>query len=129
MECPKCHSEMAQVGEQQHAALKCAGCGGMWFRNGAHELAKNSEVARDIDAETDAATASRMNSVRDIDCPDCAQRMIKMVDRQQLHIQYEACPDCNSVVFDSGEFQDYTDFTFLERVAQVIDTVKTNLKS
>lgn len=128
MECPKCNSSMNEIKDTAFSALKCSGCNGIWFRDGSHELAGSIKGSAAIDeSQTNAAAA--YNSVRDIDCPECAKRMIKMVDRSQLHIEFEACTYCNGVFFDAGEFKDFTEFSFIERVKQAIDTFKSNVRT
>lgn len=118
---------MEEIKSTGFSALRCEGCEGIWFRDGSHELAKSIENAADIDVGSEHSQ-SAYNDVRDIDCPECKKKMIKMVDRTQLHIEFEACTYCQGVYFDSGEFKDLTEFTFSERVNQAITTLKSNLK-
>lgn len=128
MHCPKCDNQMSDLGQAGFKAFKCEGCSGIWFRDGGHEVARKMEDAAKIDQpETNAAAA--YNPMRRINCPECQQPLIRMTDSAQLHIQFEACADCNGVFFDSGEFKDFTEFTFVEQVKQVVDTLKTNIKS
>ena len=128
MDCPKCHNTMTEIDDAAFSAMKCTGCNGIWFKDGSHEVAKSIEGASAIDtSETNSAAA--YNALRDIDCPECQQKMIKMTDRTQLHIEFEACRYCNGVFFDAGEFQDYSDFTVKERIKQAIDTLKANLST
>ena len=49
-----------------------------------------------------------------IDCPVCKTQLIRMVDRSQPHIHYEACTTCYGVYFDAGEFRDYKERTVLD---------------
>lgn len=126
MQCPKCDNAMFDISEVEFVAQKCEGCGGIWFQDGSHEVAKSIEGIEKIDSlNTNAAAA--YNAKRDIDCPECAQPLFKMTDATQLHIQFEACFDCNGVFFDAGEFADFSEFTFMERVKQTIETLKSNL--
>ena len=127
MDCPKCNNSMNEISGPSFSAMKCGACSGIWFQDGGHEKAKALEESVKID-ETETNAAAVYNPERDINCPECKQKMMKMTDSAQLHIQFEACPDCNGVFFDSGEFKDFSEFTFIEKIEQVIETVRTNLK-
>ena len=128
MECPKCKHTMNEIADEHFSALKCGGCQGIWFRDGSHEIAKGIAGAAKMD-EIDAHAAAAYNKLRDIDCPECKRKMLKMTDRTQFHIKFEACTDCHGVFFDSGEFSDYSEYTLIERIKQSIETLKSNLKS
>ena len=69
------------------------------------------------------------NELRDILCPACGheQQMIPMVDKDQFHIKYEACPSCYGLFFDAGEFTDLKEHTVIERFRQMMDTLRSNL--
>lgn len=105
-------------------ALQCVACQGIWFREGTHEKARHSRV---IDVATDAGRTSSA-AVRDVQCPECHQKMIRMIDRQQHHIHYESCPYCYGVFFDAGEFRDYTEYSLLERMKEAFITLRNNLR-
>ncbi|PCK09261.1 MAG: hypothetical protein COA42_05150 [Alteromonadaceae bacterium] len=126
MICPKCKCQMNAIETDSFSALKCSGCAGIWFRDGSHELAKTIKGVREIDSNSDEAKAT-YNELRDIECPECHKKTTKMVDRTQLHIEFEACTYCKGVFFDSGEFKDLTEFTFVERIKQAVTTLKSNL--
>ncbi|MFT5482382.1 MAG: Zn-finger nucleic acid-binding protein [Halieaceae bacterium] len=128
MICPKCNCEMKEIEAKLFSALKCTGCAGIWFRDGSHELARSIADAGDIDSNPDQENAG-YNDIRDIDCPECHKKTIKMIDRAQLHIEFEACTYCRGVFFDCGEFKDLTEFTFAERIKQAISTLKSNLNT
>jgi Zn-finger nucleic acid-binding protein len=72
--------------------------------------------------------AAVYNHVRNVECPECQQPLIKLADSTQLHIEFASCADGCGIFFDAGEFRDFTEFTFMEKVAQTIETIKTNLK-
>lgn len=127
MKCPKCQNELNELNQVAFSAAKCPACSGIWFRDGSHALAKNIEGAVAID-EPDTNAAAAYDSVRDIQCPECRQPLIKMADSTQLHIKYEACADGCGAFFDAGEFKDLSEFTVMERISQTIETIKTNLK-
>ena len=126
MDCPKCHSVMEKIDTDQFSATKCTGCHGIWFHAGSHEIArtiKNISVIDDVETNI----TSGYNMIRKIICPECQLPMIKMRDRTQLHIQFEACSYCGGAFFDAGEFRDYSEFTLLERIRQALETLKANI--
>ena len=47
--------------------------------------------------------------------------MLRMIDRTQLHIEFECCPVCNGTFFDAGEFRDLTHLTAIERFRKLVD--------
>ena len=67
-------------------------------------------------------------AMRDIECPRCAQTMLTMVDKDQYHIKFEACPVCYGTFFDAGEFQDLKEHTVLERFNQMMLTISSKFK-
>ena len=124
MQCPKCQGLMNVVEHNEIDALQCAGCQGIWFREGSHEQARHNHV---IETGTTNAAAA-YDPVRDVQCPECHQKMIRMIDRQQHHIHYESCPYCFGVFFDAGEFRDFTEYGLLERMKEAFLTLRNNLR-
>ena len=113
MQCPKCSSDMEIV---EYAGIKvdrCVGCRGIWFDMLEHEHLKSIEGSESIDIG-DEAVGREFNKMDRIDCPSCGTCMIRMVDRDQPHIWYEACTVCYGVFFDAGEFRDYKERTVLD---------------
>jgi Zn-finger nucleic acid-binding protein len=49
-----------------------------------------------------------------INCPVCQTQMIRMVDKNQLHIWFESCTKCYGIFFDAGEFKDYKEETLAD---------------
>ncbi len=127
MECPKCHSKMERLAGVSFAASKCVGCKGIWFQDGSLELARGIKGCADAVDADGPNSAAAYNSVRAINCPECHKKMVAMVDRAQLHIQFEACSYCNGVFLDAGEFKDLAEFSWLERAQQAIEVLKSNL--
>ena len=128
--CPKCKGSMVAIKNNSCSVKKCEACHGMWLSDDAIEFAKdnpNNLIANLDNHQAGASDQHNMN--RDIDCPQCNQRMTKMIDKDQMHIEFEACSDCNGVFLDSGEFKDLTDHTLLEKAQQTFETFVSNLKS
>lgn len=113
MDCPKCNSEMETVVFKTIEIDRCTACKGIWFDMLEHEVLKELEGSEAIDTG-DARLGSVLDSETRCDCPVCHTAMIKMVDRDQPHIHYEACTTCYGTFFDAGEFRDYKEQTVLE---------------
>ena len=96
---------------------RCTGCGGLWFdlREHEHVAESSADVAR-LDSG-DPAEGARRNAARDIECPVCRVKMLKLAVPNQFHIQYESCPVCHGAFFDAGEFKDYASHTVGEQVS------------
>ncbi len=113
MKCPKCNEALEVV---EYAGIKvdrCVACKGIWFDMLEHEHLKAIEGSESIDVGN-AATGRKFNEKERVDCPVCHTRMIPMVDHEQPHIWYEACPVCYGVFFDAGEFSDHKEKTVLD---------------
>lgn len=82
--------------------------------------------AESIDLGADQVE-QKYREMRDIQCPECHQDMIPMVDKDQFHIKYESCPSCYGAFFDAGEFADLKEHTVVERFLQMIGTLRTHL--
>jgi Zn-finger nucleic acid-binding protein len=106
--CPKCGSPMQAVVVDEFAIDRCDGCGGLWFDLREHERMADSSAVDAAAVDTgDASRGAEQNARRDIDCPVCHVRMLKLSVPDQLHIKYESCPVCFGAFFDAGEFRDY----------------------
>jgi len=113
MKCPKCDYEMKSNKHKDIEYDQCKNCGGLWFDAlEAEELVETKNAA-----EIDTGDAlPEMNKKRNINCPVCNVRMCKIHDREQPHIQLEACSVCHGTFFDAGEFKDFCEETFMDRV-------------
>lgn len=116
MTCPKCNAAMETLTVGEYQVNRCTGCGGLWFDLGEEEhIAKSkSDVAR-LDTG-DPSKGAAENAKRDIQCPACHVKMLKMSVPDQLHIKYESCPVCYGAFFDAGELKDYATRTLAEQV-------------
>lgn len=97
---------METVTFQGTSIKRCLHCSGMWFDLLDHQhlaAKKGSEV---IDNGS-RSVGRQYNQVDQVWCPQCDQKMLRMVDAQQSHIWYESCPSCHGVFLDAGEFVDY----------------------
>lgn len=125
MECPKCHGTFKALQVPGYFAYKCDGCGAMLFKHGSHVQAKDMP---EVVAQDNAESHKFFNDIRDINCPECHLKMIRMIDSGQYHIQFEACTYCNNVLFDAGEFRDYSEHSLGERIKQAFEIFRENIK-
>ncbi|MDH3345796.1 MAG: zf-TFIIB domain-containing protein [Kiritimatiellaceae bacterium] len=115
MNCPKCAKEMKQTKYKNVEYDQCKGCGGLWFDAlEAEDLVEMRDAAQ-IDTG-DVKKGSELNKKRLISCPVCNIQMAKTHDREQPHIQLETCLKCNGAFFDAGEFKDFCEETFMDRI-------------
>ena len=115
MQCPKCSSEMKETEYKGIKYDQCKGCGGLWFD--ALEAEDLVEVDGSAAIDTgDAKKGAVLNRKRDVDCPVCNVRMCKVYDVKQPHIQLETCAICKGTFFDAGEFKDFVEEDFMDRI-------------
>jgi Zn-finger nucleic acid-binding protein len=108
---------MKPVTVGEHTVDRCTGCSGLWFDLREHEHIAESQAAVEVLDVGDPAEGARQNAKRDVACPHCTVKMLKLSVPKQLHIQYESCPVCHGAFFDAGEFKDYASHTLAEQVA------------
>jgi Zn-finger nucleic acid-binding protein len=97
---------MERVLYRQTMVDRCCGCGGIWFDISEQEDLKKDPGSEKIDTG-DRKTGKKMDSMRDIDCPACGNRMVSLVALKRREIHYEKCSICYGVFLDAGEFEDY----------------------
>ena len=118
MDCPKCEAEMRLINVGGFLVDRCTGCAGLWFDLGEfQEIAEHKQDVAALDIGLPAEGA-RQNLKRDLDCPRCHVKMLKMNIPRQSHIAYESCPVCYGAFFDAGEFTDFAKFTLTEQVTE-----------
>jgi Zn-finger nucleic acid-binding protein len=115
MDCPKCNAGMQEVKYGGVTVDRCTRCMGIWFDFSEHEDLKAMEGSESIDIGS-TKVGKKNNEIGDITCPRCDTKMIKMVYLDQHHIWYEACQSCYGVYFDAGEFKDYKQEDFLDKI-------------
>ena len=115
MKCPKCHETMKEIHYGGVAVDRCENCGGIWFDFSEAEQLRHIAGSESID-RGDLVLGRLHNQIGDITCPRCHAKMIKMVDRRQPHIWYEGCSNCYGIYFDAGEFTDFKEITFLDKI-------------
>ncbi len=110
MNCPKCQAAMEPVTFDEVTVDRCTNCKGIFFDATESRQLKHKKGAESIDTG-DTRVGRQMDKITDIECPRCKTKMIRMVDVDQHHIDYEACTVCFGIFLDAGEFKDLKNFT------------------
>ena len=113
MNCPKCNAAMELVTFEGVTVDRCTACKGIWFDANEQKWLKEKKGSEVIDIG-DAAVGTKMDKINSYLCPRCQGPMIRMVDVDQHHIDYEACTVCYGIFLDAGEFKDLKDYTMSE---------------
>lgn len=117
MQCPKCQGDMEPIAVTDLEGRRCAECGGLWLEPLMRErlMDQGLESAAKVDVG-DAAIGTALDEHTQINCPNCAGRMIHMVDVEQSHVGFESCSVCGGVYLDAGELRDLSQATLAERL-------------
>lgn len=99
---------------------RCRACGGMWFDNLEYEHVTTSTTAIDKVDPASQPPSPELKEKRDIQCPQCHTKMIRMTAPVQSHIKFERCGVCHGSFFDAGEIRDLANLSFSERVASFL---------
>ena len=113
MECPKCHAAMELITFDGVTVDRCTGCKGIWFDANEQKWLKEKKGSEAIDTG-DTTVGKNMDKITNYNCLRCGGGMIRMVDVDQHHIDYEACSVCYGIFLDAGEFKDLKDYTMSE---------------
>jgi uncharacterized protein len=113
MNCPKCSAPMELVTFEDVTVDRCTSCNGIWFDANEQKWLKEKKGSEVVDSG-DAAVGRKMDKITNYKCPRCHGAMIRMVDVDQHHIDYEACTVCYGIFLDAGEFKDLKDCTMSE---------------
>ena len=125
MECPKCQAQFETVSFAEIEVERCVSCRGLWFDILEQDDLVKIKGSEAIDIGEDEV-GEKYSNMRDIKCPQCAQHMIPMVDKDQFHIKYESCPSCYGTFFDAGEFRDLKEYSVIKRFFSMLQTLRTN---
>ncbi len=98
---------------------RCKGCGGIFFDILKHEELKKIAGSEAID-NGDPMKGMENDPIDEYDCPKCQAVMVRLVDADQTHIWYEACSQCYGVFFDAGEFKDFKEESFVDRLQSAL---------
>jgi uncharacterized protein len=129
MNCPKCSGAMERINVGEIEVDRCPGCHGLWFDLREHEHLKE---VKDSEKLIDSAPSSRtkdLDAMRGLTCPRCKGRLVRLAAPEQPHVKYDQCHTCGGAFFDAGEFTDYKNLTFVERVLSVFPGARRSRKS
>jgi len=124
VQCPKCSADMETLTVDEIEVDRCGGCEGLWFDLREHEHLREKVGAERIDVGN-PAKGRAYDTLRDIDCPRCKARMVKLAFPDQPHIHYEQCSTCGGAFLDAGEFNDLMNVTISERIRQFLGPRRT----
>jgi Zn-finger nucleic acid-binding protein len=120
MQCPKCDGTMVTKTYGRKISInRCGDCQGLFVKPDVLMEMKQEWMSEVLDMG-DRAVGRKLNAVDEIDCPECGTRMDKVSDPKQVHIWYEACPSCEGMFFDAGEFTDLKHDTVLDRLRDLM---------
>jgi Zn-finger nucleic acid-binding protein len=114
---------MLEVTEQGVTVDRCEGCGGIFFDGLEHEQLKAMHAAAKIDIG-EPALGRRNDKQKVVLCPHCNTGMLRLTIHGQSHIHVDSCPVCYGTYFDAGEFVDYQNLTFGDRIRTFFGVLK-----
>jgi uncharacterized protein len=127
MNCPKCNSVMQKVSVEDIEVDCCGTCEGIWFDLREHDhlkLIRGSEDRIDLGDPAKLRGGEAMDAVRDINCPRCGVKLVKLSMPDQTHIKYEQCATCGGAFLDAGEFTDFKHLSVSERAKRFLQPLK-----
>ncbi len=114
MQCPKCHGRLEDRTYGRRITVKrCEDCQGLWCKRETLATMKTEWMSEALDIG-EASTGRRFNEIRDVPCPECGETLTRVPDERQRHIWLDACPSCDGVWFDAGEFTDWKHETLMD---------------
>lgn len=113
MDCPTCDAPLKTLHHQGVEIERCTRCKGLWFDAFEHEELRELAGSEAIDQARPSKPVPRTGSGL---CPKDRQPLFRMLVAGQPHIAIETCGHCHGVFFDAGEFTDFKEETFGERL-------------
>ena len=124
MNCPKCNGVMQKVSVEEFEVDCCGSCEGVWFDLREHDHLKDIRGSEDRIDMGSTEKGEAMDAVRDINCPRCGVKLVKLSMVDQTHIKYEQSATCGGVFLDAGEFTDFKHLSVTERVKRFLQLLK-----
>jgi uncharacterized protein len=119
MNCPKCSGAMEQITVGGIEVDRCTLCHGIWFDLREHEHLKDVAGSERIDSKPTSRTKD-LDAMKGLTCPRCHGKLVRLAVPEQTHVHYDQCHTCGGAFFDAGEFTDYKNLTFVERVMRLL---------
>jgi uncharacterized protein len=114
--CPKCHAKLETVKMASLTVERCTGCHGIWFDVLEWDDARDLEGAASID-NGDSRIGATHDSDSGLLCPKCLTTPLTrlvVAHHQGLHV--DKCARCYGAFFDAGEFREFRELSFTERL-------------
>lgn len=105
--CPKCGSSLETLIFDDIEIDRCYQCSGLWFDSLEAEKLKAIQGSEILDIGDPEVNSNFDRLSKEIKCPKCRGKMIRMLDIDLYTIWYEKCTKCHGVWLDAGEFKRY----------------------
>ncbi|ACK71573.1 hypothetical protein PCC7424_3171 [Gloeothece citriformis PCC 7424] len=105
--CPKCGSKLETLQFDDIEIERCCQCAGLWFDSLEAEQLKSIQGSEILDLGNPEENSRFDRLSKDIKCPRCRGKMLRMLDIDLYTIWYEKCTKCHGVWLDAGEFKRY----------------------
>lgn len=115
---------MRAVSVEEFTVDCCSFCEGIWFDLREHDHLKDIRGSENRIDTGDPAKGETMSDLRDINCPRCSVKLVKLSMPDQTHINYEQCATCGGAFLDAGEFTDVKHLSVRERVKRLVQPMK-----
>lgn len=105
--CPKCCSRLEPIVYANIEVDRCVCCQGIWFDSLEAEILKNIPGSEVLD-RGNPCLGSKLNRIeKELICPRCGGKMVRMLDIDLYSIWYEKCAMCHGIWLDAGEFRQF----------------------
>jgi Zn-finger nucleic acid-binding protein len=124
MQCPKCDGTLeSKTFGGRYEVQRCDTCQGLWAHQDVLPQMKAQWMS---DAVFDSGDASRGRELDSVPgkCPECSKDLERVADEKQKHIWLDACPSCDGVWFDAGEFTDWKHETLMDVLRGLVARVR-----
>lgn len=105
--CPKCGNSLETLKFDDIEIDRCCQCAGLWFDSLEAEKLKAIQGSEILDLGDPEINSHYDRLSKEIKCPKCRSKMIRMLDIDLYMIWYEKCSKCHGVWLDKGEFKRY----------------------
>ena len=101
---------------------RCVVCAGIWVDAGELEalLGLGRDGKRDLHAFDHGAGQGYVEDVSPRICPRDGAVLTPVRDEVHPEIEYDVCPECGGIFFDSGELAGLSRLTLRERLARML---------